>query len=360
MVKGWGPRGAWGFPKGKVNKNESEVHCAIREVREETSYDISPLVRETDYINVTNGKQVRDARLGTVSFSTGFFYSPYSNDPVFLSQEQRYFIVVGASTTFEYAPRTRKEIGVSDLVLLTLVLPSPLRMCGDTHCLFLIPSPPLAPTAQEIAWHRLADLPTKKDVGYINNIAYCLFPSLSSSFTPPCCNSRCHPFSPQSSRKGFFNVLAPLKKLRKWIKDNRPAPPAKFAVPMYQPMQLPPPLGSTAAAASAGSTSPWVDPAIASSGLAAGAAASPAGPGLLPFDGAALLRSLQQASPATSAADGPPPTSAPARSSSPRTESAPFAFPPTSGAVLGPCSDMESFRFDYGDILQGLKSQLTL
>ena len=33
LVKSYGKRGCWGFPKGKVNKDELPLECAIREVR---------------------------------------------------------------------------------------------------------------------------------------------------------------------------------------------------------------------------------------------------------------------------------------------------------------------------------------
>lgn len=33
MVKGWNSKSSWGFPKGKINKDEKESECAIREVR---------------------------------------------------------------------------------------------------------------------------------------------------------------------------------------------------------------------------------------------------------------------------------------------------------------------------------------
>lgn len=38
FVKSYGKRGCWGFPKGKVNKDEQPMECAIREVDEETGY----------------------------------------------------------------------------------------------------------------------------------------------------------------------------------------------------------------------------------------------------------------------------------------------------------------------------------
>lgn len=32
LVKGWHSRSSWGFPKGKINKDEPEIECARREV----------------------------------------------------------------------------------------------------------------------------------------------------------------------------------------------------------------------------------------------------------------------------------------------------------------------------------------
>ncbi|MES1913100.1 MAG: hypothetical protein MHM6MM_005327 [Cercozoa sp. M6MM] len=40
-------RRTWSFPKGKRNKNESERECAIRETLEETGFDASPFVDES-------------------------------------------------------------------------------------------------------------------------------------------------------------------------------------------------------------------------------------------------------------------------------------------------------------------------
>jgi len=44
----------WGFPKGKINKDESEEACAIREVREEIGFDISKLINSNFYYQLPN------------------------------------------------------------------------------------------------------------------------------------------------------------------------------------------------------------------------------------------------------------------------------------------------------------------
>lgn len=40
LVKGWKKGASWSFPRGKINKDEPDLECAIREVYEETGFDI--------------------------------------------------------------------------------------------------------------------------------------------------------------------------------------------------------------------------------------------------------------------------------------------------------------------------------
>ncbi len=40
LVKGWNKKASWSFPRGKINKDEKDFDCAVREVYEETGYDI--------------------------------------------------------------------------------------------------------------------------------------------------------------------------------------------------------------------------------------------------------------------------------------------------------------------------------
>ncbi|GLC34441.1 hypothetical protein PLESTB_000728500 [Pleodorina starrii] len=58
LVRGNKSSMGWGFPRGKVNEGESESDCAIREVLEETGYDIRSQLRENDFLEVTaDGKR---------------------------------------------------------------------------------------------------------------------------------------------------------------------------------------------------------------------------------------------------------------------------------------------------------------
>lgn len=46
LVQGYfSSKNSWGFPKGKVNEDEEPLACAIREVLEETGYDITDKIR---------------------------------------------------------------------------------------------------------------------------------------------------------------------------------------------------------------------------------------------------------------------------------------------------------------------------
>lgn len=47
--------GSWSFPRGKISKDESDIECAIREVREETSFDARNYVNDDDFLERTIG-----------------------------------------------------------------------------------------------------------------------------------------------------------------------------------------------------------------------------------------------------------------------------------------------------------------
>ena len=51
LVKGWGKNASWTFPKGKINQDEDQRDCALRELLEETGFDASELLAKdsTDY-----------------------------------------------------------------------------------------------------------------------------------------------------------------------------------------------------------------------------------------------------------------------------------------------------------------------
>jgi len=81
LVKGWTNKSSWGFPKGKINKDEKESDCAKREVYEETGFDISDYLVEEDFFEV-----------------------------VLREQKTTMFILCGVPEDTKFTPRTRKEI----------------------------------------------------------------------------------------------------------------------------------------------------------------------------------------------------------------------------------------------------------
>ena len=73
--------GSWSFPRGKINKDEPDTDCAIREVWEETGYDISPLILPDAFLEI----QIKEQRV-------------------------KLYIIPGVPTETPMAPQTRKEI----------------------------------------------------------------------------------------------------------------------------------------------------------------------------------------------------------------------------------------------------------
>jgi len=73
--------GCWGFPKGKVNEGEHPVRCAVREVLEETGFDISASISAEEFLETTVNDQLT-----------------------------RLYIIPGVPSNSQFIPRTRNEI----------------------------------------------------------------------------------------------------------------------------------------------------------------------------------------------------------------------------------------------------------
>ncbi|XP_055489172.1 m7GpppN-mRNA hydrolase isoform X3 [Leucoraja erinacea] len=81
LVQGYLAKSGWGFPKGKVNKEEAPHDCAVREVLEETGFDIRDRICKDDYIE----QRIND-------------------------QLARLYIIPGVPKDTKFNPKTRKEI----------------------------------------------------------------------------------------------------------------------------------------------------------------------------------------------------------------------------------------------------------
>ncbi|RGP70497.1 mrna decapping complex subunit 2, partial [Fusarium longipes] len=77
LVKGWKKGANWSFPRGKINKDEDDLDCAIREVYEETGLDLRaaglvPTEHKPKYIEIAMREQhmrlyvFRDVPMDTV------------------------------------------------------------------------------------------------------------------------------------------------------------------------------------------------------------------------------------------------------------------------------------------------------
>uniref|UniRef100_A0A4W5JYQ8 m7GpppN-mRNA hydrolase n=1 Tax=Hucho hucho TaxID=62062 RepID=A0A4W5JYQ8_9TELE len=81
LVQGYLAKSGWGFPKGKVNEDEAPHVCAVREVMEETGFDIKDRICKDTYIE----QKITD-------------------------QLARLYIIPGVPKETKFNPKTRKEI----------------------------------------------------------------------------------------------------------------------------------------------------------------------------------------------------------------------------------------------------------
>nr|CAG4650221.1 EOG090X07NG [Sida crystallina] len=81
LVQGFWSKNSWGFPKGKVNEDEDPARCAVREVLEETGYDISTIIESREFLETTVNDQLT-----------------------------RLYVIPGVPHDSKFVPRTRNEI----------------------------------------------------------------------------------------------------------------------------------------------------------------------------------------------------------------------------------------------------------
>lgn len=95
LVKGWKKGAKWSFPRGKINKEEDDLDCAVREVWEETGYDL----KEADLV-----LPAEHMKSITVTMR---------------EQSMMLYVFRGVPMDTYFEPRTRKEISKIDWYKLT-------------------------------------------------------------------------------------------------------------------------------------------------------------------------------------------------------------------------------------------------
>ncbi|KAH9486943.1 mRNA decapping complex subunit 2 [Psilocybe cubensis] len=81
LVKGWKASSGWGFPKGKINEDEHPRDCAVREVLEETGYNLASQIDAGDFFEMS----IKEQKICL-------------------------FVVPGVPEDFPFKTKTRKEI----------------------------------------------------------------------------------------------------------------------------------------------------------------------------------------------------------------------------------------------------------
>ena len=95
LVKGWKKGANWSFPRGKINKDEEDLDCAVREVYEETGYD----VKQAGLVKDDQGTKFIEVNMR--------------------EQNMRLYVFRGVPMDTRFEPKTRKEISKIEWYKLT-------------------------------------------------------------------------------------------------------------------------------------------------------------------------------------------------------------------------------------------------
>lgn len=95
LVKGWKKGAKWSFPRGKINKEEKDLDCAVREVYEETGFDL----HEANLV-------LPDEQMKKITVTMR-------------EQSMMLYVFRGVPMDAYFEPRTRKEISKIDWYKLT-------------------------------------------------------------------------------------------------------------------------------------------------------------------------------------------------------------------------------------------------
>ncbi|GFF47565.1 mRNA decapping complex subunit 2 [Aspergillus udagawae] len=152
LVKGWKKGANWSFPRGKINKDEKDLDCAIREVYEETGYD----VREAGLV-----KDEKDVKYIEITMR---------------EQHMRLYVFRGVPQDAHFEPRTRKEISkiewykLSDLpTLMKKSKPNDENLAVANANKFYMVAPFMHPLKKWIAQQRRLD--SKAQPGGVKHLA---------------------------------------------------------------------------------------------------------------------------------------------------------------------------------------------
>jgi mRNA-decapping enzyme subunit 2 len=95
LVKGWKKSANWSFPRGKINQDENDLDCAVREVYEETGFN----AREAGLV-----KDEKDMKYIEITMR---------------EQHMRLYVFRGVPRDAHFEPKTRKEISKIEWYKLT-------------------------------------------------------------------------------------------------------------------------------------------------------------------------------------------------------------------------------------------------
>ncbi|KAL5343074.1 Dcp2, box A domain-containing protein [Aspergillus crustosus] len=151
LVKGWKKGANWSFPRGKINKDEKDLDCAIREVYEETGYDF------------------REAGLVPGDENVKFI------EITMREQHMRLYVFRGVPQDAHFEPRTRKEISkidwwkLSDLPTLKKSKQYDQGQAAANANKFYMVAPFLNPLKKWIAQQRKLDPTTHLDINHVHD-----------------------------------------------------------------------------------------------------------------------------------------------------------------------------------------------
>lgn len=146
LVKGWKKGANWSFPRGKINKDEKDLDCAIREVYEETGFDMG------DAGLIQDEKDVKFIEI------------------TMREQHMRLYVFRGVPRNAYFEPRTRKEISkiewykLSDLPTLKRSKQQDQGFAVASANKFYMVAPFMHPLKKWIAYQKKIDVKTQAGV----------------------------------------------------------------------------------------------------------------------------------------------------------------------------------------------------